>query len=1070
MPTKHIPRERAWGTRYDSLPSSPPPTSPSSHLQTSFTLLDSPAASVMPSLRDLSNAASIASNVSVPASPLEKTSHDASIFVGSDRYPFSLPTEVDFTELRRRLHDYLLQYGPVKSVKVIRDQKGGTCAFVQCEDASSARKLLSTLHSIPPRPFLGRLLRYEPARAFRTLLLSYRWPSRAVPLTSSEESFNVASLDSSLPTSIRIYRPRNSKYLTVLCDAEARNFNVKNVSRNVDSPGNVDAFDDEGVLIHPIKYDVDTMLKIVSVFGPVEHFNAYSHRTDDADGSAEHSSVDLARPHPHDAARSPDMDASIWEVKWNHREDCVNALMTLRRVSFLSVSWAHHVGTPSRAGTLPHIFSPALLAPRFGSYDAHTRAQSQPRPIEDDDYWRYGPYDAFNAGSMHSRTFTAPPSSEFSLSPYPWTFAQNTPYWRSPYALEAPAPHGSSATGPTRSPNCPTTDFLALRFPKSADLPQLRDKWEAQHLPGDDLLSSLQEQSVAAGSSASSLSIDTPSVAEKPLSQQNDVVSHQRSPPREEEHASAREAGFVSSSISHFGVKTSPLMPYRRHDSMDHAAHLRSTSVEEAMSKVAPPYGVPEFAGDFVAREEGSWSTAYEGESELDATTIFVGGLEMHGSDAWDEMKLRALFGKYGNIKSVHLVRPAHKQTSFAFITYDQAESSARAVRDVNNREHNGRQIRVQLRDSNARQRGRWRYGRGRGRVPGPFRASSIVCNDNGRAYMDTDKTDNPRKRMEDHQYMSGGISRDNTRSGDAVGSHLSSLSSSTTKVALPTSDSAHDHSAATVASLTPPPSSSSVGPSASAVGASQPWTMPNAGYYAGQPWIPPYSPHYPYPIPIMPGYTGMMQPSAMQAQGSLPPNPSDAGTMYARAPTAWGPPMVPYLPQNNQQIRRQFTQAPSQPPLRPTGFIQGEHGMLIPVYQPEALHQYMSNTDKSQVPSAMMQAPTQPASMWPHYPHLSMYPYAVRFHPQPVLLPTHQGTSSSQRAWTSSHTGITPSDPQQFQTHHAPAQYSSGTNTSGLSTGPSSRGLYLGQIQTSQLYGYGVQSGARRFNRRENA
>lgn len=46
------------------------------------------------------------------------------------------------------------------------------------QNAASAISLIQTLHSSTPKPFLGRILRYEPARAFRTLLISYRYVSR----------------------------------------------------------------------------------------------------------------------------------------------------------------------------------------------------------------------------------------------------------------------------------------------------------------------------------------------------------------------------------------------------------------------------------------------------------------------------------------------------------------------------------------------------------------------------------------------------------------------------------------------------------------------------------------------------------------------------------------------------------------------------------------------------------------------------------------------------------------------------------------------------------------------------
>lgn len=71
--------------------------------------------------------------------------HDASVFVG--RYLFrsrtyqvsfinchsSLPTTVDQAELTRLLSEHLSEHTEVKNIKVVRDAKGGVCAFVQCE-------------------------------------------------------------------------------------------------------------------------------------------------------------------------------------------------------------------------------------------------------------------------------------------------------------------------------------------------------------------------------------------------------------------------------------------------------------------------------------------------------------------------------------------------------------------------------------------------------------------------------------------------------------------------------------------------------------------------------------------------------------------------------------------------------------------------------------------------------------------------------------------------------------------------------------------------------------------------
>jgi len=44
----------------------------------------------------------------------------------------SLPSNVDQGDLSRMLMDHLSEHTQIKNVKVVRDSKGGVCAFVQC--------------------------------------------------------------------------------------------------------------------------------------------------------------------------------------------------------------------------------------------------------------------------------------------------------------------------------------------------------------------------------------------------------------------------------------------------------------------------------------------------------------------------------------------------------------------------------------------------------------------------------------------------------------------------------------------------------------------------------------------------------------------------------------------------------------------------------------------------------------------------------------------------------------------------------------------------------------------------
>lgn len=47
---------------------------------------------------------------------------------------------------------------------------------------------------------------------------------------------------------------------------------------------------------------------------------------------------------------------------------------------------------------------------------------------------------------------------------------------------------------------------------------------------------------------------------------------------------------------------------------------------------------------------------------ELDLSTIFVGGLEMMGPQAWDETKVRRLFERYGRIEDIKYSRPSESR------------------------------------------------------------------------------------------------------------------------------------------------------------------------------------------------------------------------------------------------------------------------------------------------------------------------------------------------------------------------------------------------------------------------
>lgn len=193
-PTKYSSNQRVWGTRFDTLslnsPSPSPPDSPRAS--------DTPNTASEPQV-EAGGQTSLVEDAqsSWQSQPLQ----DQSVFVGrcahsSFRWhpqiltrPLSLPGHVDSNALQDQLINHLSLYDQALKVKVVRDAKGGVCAFIQCEvsvgvtfpvsgsskSAQDATRLIEVLQKEPRRQFLGRYLRYEPARAYRTLFIFYRY-------------------------------------------------------------------------------------------------------------------------------------------------------------------------------------------------------------------------------------------------------------------------------------------------------------------------------------------------------------------------------------------------------------------------------------------------------------------------------------------------------------------------------------------------------------------------------------------------------------------------------------------------------------------------------------------------------------------------------------------------------------------------------------------------------------------------------------------------------------------------------------------------------------------------------
>lgn len=64
---------------------------------------------------------------------------------------------------------------------------------------------------------------------------------------------------------------------------------------------------------------IQTLKTIVEAFGPLESFKPYIAEDDNQ--------CDIGNyPSGHNSPRSEVMDSRVWEVKWEHRDDCISAL------------------------------------------------------------------------------------------------------------------------------------------------------------------------------------------------------------------------------------------------------------------------------------------------------------------------------------------------------------------------------------------------------------------------------------------------------------------------------------------------------------------------------------------------------------------------------------------------------------------------------------------------------------------------------------------------------------------------------------------------------------------------
>ncbi|KAG6879860.1 hypothetical protein C0992_010529 [Termitomyces sp. T32_za158] len=941
MPSKPVLRMRTWGTRFDTLPTSPPlsPSAPDPAVAADAS--GPPATDPTPKRKD------------------EKMPHDASVFVGS------LPSNIDQQELTRLLSEHLSEHTEVKNIKVVRDSKGGVCAFVQCEDAASAASLINTLHSNTPKQFLGRALRYEPARAFRTLLISYRTPMQQIPVNSLDAHSKPQLVELNLPTAMRVWRPGNSKFYSLLYNNEA--VDAENGVRNDLAVTS----DKPSLFLEPVVFDAEAINTIASYFGPLENISRLQLTKNVTDPGASDVIEDWKLyPSPHDAPRSAKMDTACWEIKWEHRDDCVSALMTLRRVPHLTVTWAHQPPPPALENRFPYMSFPH---PNLAQYPIHVQDRLQ-----------------FARGHPSSLTDS---------------FGFSRPLVKTRDSSKSTSEHGTTSDTASETdvayPDDSLTDATPVRW-SDMDFPPLGNT-KGSLKAGSGVWSERQPEIgrnryVILGMTAEITFFN--SIAKK------DACSYSMSCLNLEDEKEIQDRGQELDIPSTPGLGRSPLTPktpgFPPTPTNTYNA-LPSMSLKDRENK---NNGYP---GDPASRER-----------DIDPTTLFVGGLETFGPGAWDEEKLTKLFARFGGLEEVKmpLLVPSSKKCVVPML--DIALQSFNSIMK-HNRVYEGRAMRVQLRDCNP-SRSSWRHNRGRGYLHqqkfGPYR----------RAQEDqADRTSSQDNRIQDGQSQASQSSQEDKTAAEAgfleAGPPVyTEIAASKAPADAPEDDevagvSSTEATAASSNSSTPfttistqpaenyrewydeplsttPSLSTSLNSPASMPTSTQamPYPVP---YYTPTPWIPPYGPPMPFHMPYV-GFHGYPFPNQSQPPQFQRPPGSDGNT--AAVPGTWSPmgmygappPRTPTVEQTQSQPNLN-----NKAPLYPTGFIQNEQGTLIAVYQPEALDQYMAGAPAAPPPQYL----NQNLPNWTPYPQPAGYP-APGGPPPTTAMPVRQTHPSNNMAW----------------------------------------------------------------------
>ncbi|KAI0275047.1 hypothetical protein BC834DRAFT_27703 [Gloeopeniophorella convolvens] len=800
---------------------------------------------------------------------------------------------------------------------------------------------------------MGRSLRFEPARCQRTLWISYKIP---VDATGDAEHEPTASPMNplgrapavALPTSVTICRFPNAKRGDIFYDCQDPPPSDR-ADFSSEQGNTTDTLSPEALVLSPLTFDSQTLLQTVSFFGTVESFELC--KPESTDPSQERAGY----PSPHDALRAPGMDTGCWEVKWENRSDCLSALATLRESIYLNVTWPNQ----------QHVF----VSKRNGTYYRGHQAREQSMPVRRPGQQQF----RMRRGEASNVTSHAgPPASPLTS----WDVEINT----------TAATAGSRPSSERRSipseldPHSVTDDWTVVEAGSTLDLqntpaaPEITTSNQSPQARAPDGVASPELE----GSPAVEPTFDSSDrlewseiVSENQAYPQDHVMTASPTPP----FRAASEGGDPQFPPA---VSVTALNP----PAIDNlASPFVPKSPEPTYPRISSGFG---FYDNFSAPSASQWPELRPRRSVvpcdenmdvnrdgLDPTTIFVGGLEVHGRCTWDEQRLRRVFGQYGEIDEIKLVRPAQKKSAFAFVKFNNSRSSSQAVLAEHNRIYDGRHIRVQIRDSTVQRFPGWKTN-GKPKQGRPF---------SPRHQLSFKAMDPP---VEHHLRSHNGIPPTIPGPGEgtmvippcspngSTPARLDTAGHSSENACMPSIPShASSLTVANVSSMVYPP-------------------LPPPGFYAPAPW---FMHPYPYgPPQFVPSYPQMPLAPAVVNMGD-PGRAAAPGSMYQPIPhySMYSLPLPPPPPRQQSEMN---DTSERRAPLQPTGFIESEQG-LIPVYAPEALNEYIARNGPHQnSPEAGPRPPGNPKAVVDHKLPQPIGAYATYHPPYQTPLAPDNGIS----------------------------------------------------------------------------